>query len=170
MVSLALIVLYLFRKRSLRQRLLLHGLTLTIPLAVMPFWPAYGLFVLDGIVVASIIASVVWTISCCWRCCCLPILGRLARCCQPKTVTTSALLVISISLYSQVSAAPPNTQAPPSQQAAQSAKQTMAPLDWSVIVPYKKGDDPLAAEKVFLNRRQYLELWNRAHPDDPLGE
>jgi len=176
LVSLTLIVFYVLRKRPLGRRLMLHALTLTIPMALMPIWPAYGLFLLDGIVIGSLIASVIWAACCCWKCCCLPICCRLMRCCQPKTVAT--MLLLTLSFASGVSAAPP-IQAPanqaaqppiPTQQANMvPAPPPMAPVDWTVIAPYKPSEGPFSAEKIFLNRRQYLELWNRAHPEDPIG-
>jgi hypothetical protein len=172
-ISLTLIIFYVLRKRPLARRLMLHVLTLTIPLALMPFWPAYGLFVLDGIVIGSLLASAIWMVCCCWKCCCLPICCRLMSCCQPKTVTTTLLLLLAFSVTNCIEAAPPN-QAPqppvPSKVMPANVRPPVAPpTDWSVIVPYKPGEDPLAAEKIFLNRKQYLELWNRAHPENPIG-
>jgi hypothetical protein len=38
----------------------------------------------------------------------------------------------------------------------------------TVIVPYDSSKDPLAAENVFLDRKTFLQLWNHAHPDQPL--
>lgn len=171
-ISLTLIIFYVLRRRPLGRRLMLHVLTLTIPLALMPFWPAYGLFILDGIVVGSLLASTIWIVGCCWTCCCLPMCCRLMSCCLPKTVTTTLLLLLAFSITNCVEAAPPNqAPQPPIQANVMPAKvpPVVRPTDWSVIVPYKPGEDPLAAEKIFLNRKQYLELWNHAHPENPIG-
>jgi hypothetical protein len=38
-----------------------------------------------------------------------------------------------------------------------------------IVIPYDADHDPLAAQRVLLEQRAFVELWSRAHPDRPLG-
>lgn len=175
-VALTLLVFYVLRKRPVGKRIMLHVLCVTIPLALTAFVPANLLFILDGVVLGSLIGAAAWALTACCRCCCVPLCSKLMNCCRPRTVTTALLLCTVLSCGSSLFAQPQPNQAPNPPAANQPASQgmLMPPVppkpNWTVIIPYELGNDPFAASKVFLSKQQYIELWNRTHPDDPLGQ
>jgi hypothetical protein len=112
-------------------------------------------FVLDGVFLGSLIAALVWAAVCFCRCVCMPL---CQKCCRRSVSAAAAMLLLT---SAGVAAAQPQQVEP------------RPPLidprpDWTVIVPYDPAADPFAAEKVFLNQAQFVELWNRARPDQPL--
>ncbi|MDD4892013.1 MAG: hypothetical protein PHU85_18995, partial [Phycisphaerae bacterium] len=82
-----------------------------------------------------------------------------------STMTTSALVLLSLVLFGSALAGPPAPPAPDSQPPA--AKMASDPI--SEVIPYE--GDPLAADKatkVLVPYSRFVELWNKAHPDQPL--
>ncbi|HSG68774.1 MAG TPA: hypothetical protein VLA12_00080, partial [Planctomycetaceae bacterium] len=171
-IAITLLFFYLIRHREMLTRLLCNVLGLAVPLALASWNWRLVSFVLDGIFIGSLIAALVWGMICFCKCVCIPLCQKCCRCCFKTSTTAAILLVLSSSIVlAQPQQDTPNQE--PNPAAAEESK-PQPPIvqkpDWTVIVPYDPAADPFAAEKVFLNQRQFLELWNRAHPDQPLAQ
>lgn len=42
------------------------------------------------------------------------------------------------------------------------------PEEKMLVIPYDEGEDPLESDQVYIPYEEYLQLWNQAHPENPL--
>jgi hypothetical protein len=143
------------RDGSARARSLLMLLTLLVPVGVAPVVPPLWSMFVEGLVAGGCLGLGLWLLRGVvrglirWR-------AALSRAVLPSsTVSAGAVLILGGVLHEAgASAAEPVTAGRP-----------------KVYIPYT-GDDPLAAEKVFLPHAVYRSLWEAAHreerrPDTP---
>ncbi|MCD6394623.1 MAG: hypothetical protein J7M40_14105 [Planctomycetes bacterium] len=98
------------------------------------------------------------------------IVGRWLRLCEPAAARTAvaatllACMILSSSSAQAARSVQPNAPAPVQSRAVE-------PVFSSVIIPYE-GSAAAAKEtgKILLPYSRYVELWNKAHPDDPIDK
>ena len=168
----ALLLCWMIRRWSRGDRLVLVAALLLAPLGLMTIAPTIWLPVLDGLFLGGLAGIVVWGLRALIACCeqsCLR---------SPKTSTKATAAVFALVGTLALGDAPVHAE-DASEQAAplvetvdelpeQPADVDSEQLPPGIIIPYDAGTDPLTSERVFLSHEQFLNLWNRAHPDQRL--
>jgi hypothetical protein len=154
------VVGYLFwsvRRASPSRKALLVALGLTLPLALITIVPIDRQSWLDGIFLGTLGGLVLWCLAAS-----VPWLFRASHSTTSRTKAASAaVLILSVLLSARsASASDPISPTALNEPTARAGR---------VILPYDLAKDPLSANHVFLEREAFLELWNRAHPEQPIG-
>ncbi|MEO1998396.1 MAG: hypothetical protein ABGZ17_24385, partial [Planctomycetaceae bacterium] len=143
------------RNRSFRFKSIMASMGMTVPLALLTITPGWLHVFLDGLFLGAICGTALWSLR--------SVVGTLQRWLRPwrsaRKMVVTGTLMLSFALAGLGShalhAAPQN---PVSQRAAPQPPVT------TIIVPYEDGQDPLAARRVYLPYRRFLELWSLANP------
>jgi len=146
------------RNISLKWKVALLLITLLGPIALFEIAPQESSLILDGIFFGGIGMAVLWALACCVTCC--------LRCCQNccasffKTTQTSALLIIALTMFANVSsAAEPKKPAP--------TPPPVQPLTTPfVVIPFDDIENISAADRVWIPSETYQKLWQQAHPEE----
>ena len=141
---------------SVRARVILAVLGISIPLGLVSVAPGGTHAVLDGIFLGSVLAVGLWIVRAGFNCLAS---GQLLRRCAAsvkarKGATATLIFAALVGGSAAVDAAEPAPPVP-----------AVEPPTNSVIVPYEAGADADSAERVLLTRDQFLQLWNLANPD-----
>jgi type II secretory pathway pseudopilin PulG len=180
----AVLVCWMFRRCPVTERLWLAAILFIVPLALMTVAPVIWLPVLDGVLLGGLVGFALWGVVALHNCC-INETGPFSR--DNLSSAASIALFIGAALLSESSVnaqEPANglAQPPVVQSAEDAARAVMEVIERSagakpqatidarpgIIIPYDPGTDPLASQRVFLSHEQFLELWNRAHPEQQL--
>jgi len=180
----AILVCWMFRRYPVTERLWLAAILFVVPLALMTVAPVIWLPILDGLLLGGLAGFALWGIVALYNCS-IHETGPFSR--EDLHSAASILLFVGAALLSgsTVSAQQPANgpaQPPVVQTAEEAARAALDAIEQSVIakpeptfrpptgiiIPYDAGTDPLASQRVFLSHDQFLELWNRAHPEQQL--
>ncbi|HET6323550.1 MAG TPA: hypothetical protein VFG04_02525, partial [Planctomycetaceae bacterium] len=170
-VALVTFLFWCVRRRSWRTKGTLAALGLVLPIALAGVVPLPLEVWLDGIFFGALIGMAAWLIyefsntvgTFSHRAFAKPssMSGR-----SVSAAGTAVLIVAAILSASSSRAADEQTLK------SQMMRPIVAPRpqpDRSVVIPYDADHDALSADRVLLEHRAFLELWNRAHPERPLG-
>ena len=159
------------RRRSWRFKGTLGALGLLLPIALAGVAPIRLEVGLDGLFLGALCGMATWLIyGFSHR------VGSLRRPTSTRPISlparplgaAGAVLLIAALMLSA-----PSTRAAEEQTAkSQTARPIVVPRPRPgnpVVIPYDPDHNALAADRVLLEQRTFLELWNRAHPDRPLG-
>ena len=182
--GLALLMWWL-RHASVKTKLALVLATIVVPIALTPITPAWATMLMEGLLLGGIVGVLLWTM--------LALVRWLVACCErwcspgwtvttPAKTTTGLILVACLLGGSGSAIAQDAKSSPPANPpvAAVSAEQDANTLPNggtadtavapkltdqlpTVVLPYD-GDDPLAAERVYLPQALFRELWLKVHP------
>ena len=97
--------------------------------------------------------------------------GRSRRASSGSARSLSAAgtgLLIAALILSVPSSQAAEEQTPNRKRCGRSSSPARGRVD-PVVIPYDPDHDALSADRVLLEQRAFLELWNRAHPERPLG-
>lgn len=161
------------RNSSTGFRAILGVLAFAVPLALIGVLPVGTHSLLQGAWLGAVCGLTLWL----GRAAC----GCVVNCCnktaqRTHAATTIATMILFMAIGSSASAQPETVPGSPdfirAQQArysdpfAANAVQPDARIAGPrVVIPYEPGTDPLASERVFLSRSDFLSLWNKAHPE-----
>ncbi|HEV8000639.1 MAG TPA: hypothetical protein VGP63_12220, partial [Planctomycetaceae bacterium] len=161
---------WLFRRRSWRIKGTLGALGLVLPIAMAGVAPIRLEVWLDGIFLGTVCGIIVWLI---YEISKNPgILRQDLSARRPVNAARTAILIAAFfACASSLQAAEEQaTQSRTVESPAARAIVAKRPdSSRSVVVPYDPDHGASAADRVLLEHRAFLELWNRAHPDGPLG-
>jgi hypothetical protein len=163
------IVLWLMLGASLRAQVIVAVLCITLPLGLVSVAPHALHAVLDGVFLGGLLAVALRTAR--------ALLHFLRRPGLQLTITSpfrpteerlAGALLLSLLLSQAVMAAEP-----PPQQPVPSPFPTQLPVPPAVtapradvIVPFDPAQNPALADRVMLTREQFIDLWNRAKPNE----
>lgn len=145
-MSLVILIGWWMRKVCIGSKIALVTLAAVPALALIPFVPTGWQFVLDGVLLGTIICIVIWTIcvTCHWT----------SNLCSTRLrflfPASTAVLAAALTLSSTADAADPQAKSKP---------------DPVIIIPFDAASEPLASERIFLSHDQYRSLLQLANPD-----
>lgn len=148
--ALVLIACWMLRHQSPAGRIgAVTGLGL-VAMALVPLAPNQWQPMLDGIVLGSLMAMILWpgAVMISWV--------QNCNCCRRGTTLASLLLcaIVASSAGADDGNAEPLID-----------EQDKQPFP-DIVLPYALGESPLTAGKVFVPREQFLKLYEQAHPGD----
>lgn len=147
-MALVILIGWYMKKVCIGSKIALVTLAAVPALVLIPLVSTGWQFVLDGILLGTIICIVIWTI--CALCRWMP--GACSRCCQMFRPFTTAAILCGLLPVADLQSADPETK---------------SKSDPVIIIPFDAGSEPLASERVFLSQEQYLSLLRLANPDMP---
>jgi len=157
MLAVAL-VLWLMLGASLRTRLIVAVLCITLPLGLVSIAPDALHAVLDGVFLGGLLAVGLWIARAVLTFLRRVRLNTLLTTPLGQATKTSAGLLFALLIFTEpLVAAEPPTAAPP--------VPPVAPRT-DVIVPFDPAQNPAMADRVLLTREQFIDLWNLAKPDE----
>ncbi len=149
-VALALFACWMLRRRSIAIKVGAVASLGLLAIALVPLMPNQWQGLLDGIVLGSFLAILLWpgaalidwiqNCKCCWR----------------RTTVTGLLLW---AMTTTATTGDDNNTEPP---VTPSVKQPSS----NIVLPYTPGEPPLAAKSVFVPREEFLRLYQQAHPGE----
>jgi len=161
-------VFWFLRRAAFGRKAVLAVLGLTLPLALVTLMPVAAQIWLDGIFFGTIGGLILWFIRCAVSWLATndvehgEATGRAAVSgAKPAAI---GLLLVAIVLSNRSAFAAEEANAAPI------VRPIPRPHREGVVLPYDSTKDPLSADRVFLDRRTFLSLWNTAHPEQPLDQ
>jgi hypothetical protein len=170
-VAMVTVLFWSLRRRSWRVKGTFGALGLLLPVALAGVTPIRLEVWLDGIFLGTLCGMATWLIY--------GFSHRVGSVRRPTSTRPSSgparplgaagtvLLIAALMLSA------PSTRAAEERTAkSQTARPIVVPRPRPgnpVVIPYDPDHNALAADRVLLEQRTLLELWNRAHPDRPLG-
>ena len=165
--SIVVVICLAFSRRSPLTRTGIGLLLFLLAAAVVPLLPNQWQSAVDGVAIGTATGVGIWILlglASCWRSCLAWCRSR--NCCgflksRRASVSTGILLLIVT--------APPTVAAPPSNSAQPPA--SVVPVENTrvtrpnVVLPYTPGRPELLADRVFLPRDEFLQLYRSAFPD-----
>ncbi len=166
---------WMLRRRSWAVKGTLAALGILAPIALAAVVPIRVEAWLDGIFLGALCGAIAWLIY---------QVGSFGRGANRRATANSpnsrplgaagTAVLLAAAIIGATSVARGDELAPPSQAnvaatARPSAPRSTPATSGTAIVPYDADHDPLAADRVLLEQRTFIELWNRAHPDQPIG-
>ncbi|CAK9009496.1 Uncharacterized protein SCF082_LOCUS10308, partial [Durusdinium trenchii] len=152
-----LLLSWWFRRRGPCFRAVWLITVVGLPLIAFPLIPVALEFVLQGIFVGGLLGALFWlaldTATCIGRCC--------RAWCFPSVSTGGAILL-------SLGALTGTGQAEEVMPTTANAVPVETPAPRRVIVPYTDVDALSTSERVFVPSHLFRELWERAHPEDPV--
>ncbi len=178
LAALVTLVFWLLRRRTWAVKGTLAAFGLLVPIALAAVVPISVEVWLDGIFLGALGGTVLWLIYQ------MPNVGRgwtnraaassKSASGRPLGAAGTAVL-LAAAIVGVATAARGDDQTPKAKTAGPIVIPRPQPptggtvTGGTAIVPYDSDHDPLSAERVLLEQRAFLELWNRAHPEQPLG-
>ncbi len=167
------LVFWLLRRRTWAVKGTLAAFGLLVPIALAAVVPISVEVWLDGIFLGAACGTIAWLIYQ------MPNLGRgrsgradaasKNAAARPLGAAGTAVL-LAAAIVGVATAARGDDQTPEAKTTPPIVvPRPQPPTGGTAIVPYDSEHDPLAAERVLLEQRAFLELWNRAHPEQSLG-
>ena len=169
-VAIVTFVLWILRRRSWGTKGAIGALGLLLPIALAGVVPVRFEAWLDGIFLGTLCGVATWLLYE------LPgTLGSLNRR-TPAAKSTSQRHVNAAGtavLLAALLMAPSSARSDEGETGeSKSSRAIVAPVpkpSSPAVIPYDPDHNPTAADRVLLEQRTFLELWNRAHPERPLG-
>lgn len=142
------------------------GLSL-VATAVVPLVPNQWQSALDGVVLGAVAGMGLWIVTSGLRCIdsylhslrASGTAGRWKR--NASTSASIALMAASVAGFSDSAGAAPQDAATPQSASAARQPDEAGP---EVVLPYTSGQSALMADQVFLERDEFLKLYNQAYP------
>ena len=170
-VAIVTFVFWILRRRSWQTKGALGALGLFLPIALAGVTPVRLEVLLDGIFLGTLCGVAAWLIYE------LPgAVGSLNRRSpaanpgsasrRPLDATGTAVLLVALLV------APSSSRAESEIAPSKVSRTVVIPRpqqSGDAVIPYDPDKDPATADRVLLEERTFLELWNRAHPERPLG-
>jgi hypothetical protein len=168
-VAIVTFLLWMVRRRSWQVKGVLGALGLVLPIALVGVAPTHFEVWLDGIFLGTLCGVAAWLIY--------ELPGALdgwnrrmsstkpAPGAPLKAAGTAVLLVTLLITPSSTRADDGEPNAP------KAPRPVVVPRPeqlGSAVIPYDPDHGPSAADRVLLEQRAFLDLWNRAHPERPL--
>ena len=168
------LIFWFARNRDRQNRLVLVSLFIVVPLSLITMAPVTWYSVLDGLFLGGVVGSLLW----CLRpvidflsVFCLKACSLCCRICRWKKASSSALMLfIAVTLVSQTAQAQKKPAAKAATKKPALVQPTVPRPEFSVVVPYEAGSDPLSAKRVFLPHATFLKLWNQAYPEKRISQ
>ena len=170
-VAIVTFLLWLVRRRSWQVKGAIGALGLLLPVALAGVAPVRFEVWLDGIFLGTLCGVATWLIYESPR-----TVGSLSRRTpaatpgsasqRPLNAAGKAVLLVAL-LVAQSSSRAEGEIAP-----SKVSRTVVVPRpqqSGDAVIPYDPDKDPATADRVLLEQRTFLELWNRAHPERPLG-
>jgi hypothetical protein len=172
LAALVTLVFWLLRRRTWAVKGTLAAFGLLVPIALAAVVPISVEVWLEGIFLGAACGTIAWLIYQ------MPNLGRgrsgradaasKNAAARPLGAAGTAVL-LAAAIVGAATVARGDDQTPEAKTAGPIViPRPQPPTGGAAIVPYDSDHDPLAAERVLLEQRAFLELWNRAHPEQPL--
>jgi hypothetical protein len=169
-VAIVTFLLWLVRRLSWQIKGTIGALGLLLPIALAAVTPIRLEVWLDGVVLGTLCGVVAWSIYE------LPSAldalnrrispakpGSASR--RPLNATGTAVLLVALLV------APSSSRAEGEIAPSKASRTVVVPRpqqSGDAVIPYDPDKDPATADRVLLEQRAFLELWNRAHPERPL--
>jgi hypothetical protein len=156
------------RRRSWRVKSMLAAIGLLGPLALIGVTPMVLKVWLDGIFFGTLCGIAIWLVYECVQTASTRG-ASTARSSPPSPIGAAgtALMLVAVLLGTSTPARADDAVAAQSKPSGIVAKRPQQALP--TVIPYDPERAPLSADRVLLEQRAFLELWNRAHPERPLG-
>jgi hypothetical protein len=172
--ALVAIVTFLFwcvRRRSWRFKGTLGALSIVLPIALAGVAPIRLEVGLDGIFLGALCGVAAWLIYELSNA--VGNVERRSPAARPSSTSPRPLNAAGASvLIAAVILSASSSRAADEQTAKPQAAGPIVPHpqpSTPVVIPYDADHNALSADRVLLEHRAFLELWNRAHPEQPLG-
>ncbi|HXY33929.1 MAG TPA: hypothetical protein VEI07_06850 [Planctomycetaceae bacterium] len=172
-VAIVTLALWLLRRRSWQSKGIVGAVGLLLPLALAGVVPVHFEVWLDGIFLGTLCGIGAWLLYelpsavASWN--------RRAPAAKTRSTPSRRLgaagtaALLAAALLSVPSAAQSDEGKAAESKASPSIVAPRPPVSGAAVIPYDSDHDPLAAGRVLLGPEAFLELWNRAHPEQPLG-
>ena len=154
---------WFLRSRSLTQRCVAAIAAVIGPLALVTVLPVSWNIFLDGLFLGAVAGSGLWltigavgNLPSAWSWCRSRLPGGIVR-------TGGLLLAVSLMAFSSRTAI---AQQPAAKVSAAAKRPPLAKSGLPrEVIPFDSKSDPLKASRVLIPQREFLRLWNLAHPD-----
>jgi hypothetical protein len=156
------------RRRSWRVKSTVAAIGILGPLALIGVTPMVLKVWLDGIFFGTLCGIAIWLVYECVQTASTRVASKAGSSPpSPIGAVSTVLMLVAVMLGSSSPARAEDAVTAQSKPADIIVKRPQQALP--TVIPYDPDRAPLSADRVLLEHRAFLELWNRAHPERPLG-
>lgn len=154
--ALTLLICWLVHRRAPAVKLAAMTTLMLAAIAFVPLAPGQWQAALDGIVLGTLLAILLWPVT------------RMVNwiqngCCRRRTVSLAGLTLLLLAIPASAAEDQSSEASAPDTPPAEAAAEPSSP---KVVRPYTPGEPPLTADQVFVPRKEFLKLYELAFPGE----